>query len=187
MGCCLAVLISDFPSVAKYTTSTAASTFLAKIAKGEDDGAEEMALLARSEFEEEGFVSYDDPGASVDTSMTDNGNILGFVTKATATTDTPTHHCHTPPAKEANQCAQKQDEVRHSNRILKKMAWAENYVASQRKKTPVAAALTGKRKLQSLERIKLLLVKEVNNESLIQLARQNQLLRLLLLQQRRRQ
>lgn len=49
--------------------------FLAKIAKGEDDGAEEMALLARSEIEEEGFVSYDDPGASVDTSMTDNGNM----------------------------------------------------------------------------------------------------------------
>ena len=33
MGCCLAALISDFPSAAKYTTSTATSTFLAKIAK----------------------------------------------------------------------------------------------------------------------------------------------------------
>jgi hypothetical protein len=70
MGCFLAGLISDFPSAARYTTSTATSTFLAKIAKGEDDGAEEMALLSRSEFEEEGFVSYDNPGASVDTSMT---------------------------------------------------------------------------------------------------------------------
>jgi hypothetical protein len=31
-----------------------------------------MALLARSEIEEEGFVSSDDPGASIDTLMTDN-------------------------------------------------------------------------------------------------------------------
>jgi hypothetical protein len=162
MGCCLAAHISDFPSVAKYTTSTATSTFLAKIAKGEDDGAEEMALLARSEIEEEGFVSYDDPGASVDTSMTDNGNMLGFVTEATATTaDAPTQHCRIPPAKEANQYAPKRSEVvaisdvtptRHSNRILKKMASAQNNVASQRKEAPIAAALTGKRKLQSLGR-----------------------------------
>jgi hypothetical protein len=43
--------------VAKYKTSRATSTFLAKIAKGEDDGAEEMALLAHSEREEEVFVS----------------------------------------------------------------------------------------------------------------------------------
>jgi len=194
MGCCLAAHISDFPSAAKYTTSTAASTFLAKIAKGEDDGAEGMALLARSERKED-FVSYDASGASVDTSMTDNRNMLGF-TKATATADAPTQHCRIPPAKEANQYAQKRSEVvaisdvtptRHSNRILKKMASAQNNVASQRKEAPIAAALTGKRKLQSLGRKKLLLVKEVKNESLIQLARQNQLLRPLLLQQRRRQ
>ena len=151
MGCCLAAHISDFPSAAKYTTSTATCTLLAKIAKGEDDGAEEMALLAHSEIEEEGFVSYDDPGVSVDTSMTDNGNILGFVTKATATIDAPKQNCHTPPAKEANQYAQKQSEfiaisdlmpTRHSNRILKKMASAQNNVASQRKEAPAAAAST---------------------------------------------
>jgi hypothetical protein len=63
---------------AKYTTSKATSTFFAKIAKGEDDGAKEMALLAHSEREEEGFVSYDDPGASADTSMTDIGSMLDF-------------------------------------------------------------------------------------------------------------
>ena len=55
MGCRLAALISDFPSAAKYTTSTATSTFLAKIAKGEDDGAEDLALLARSEMEKKGL------------------------------------------------------------------------------------------------------------------------------------
>jgi hypothetical protein len=136
MGCCLAALISDFPSAAKYTTSTATSTFLVKIAKGEDDGAEEMVFLARSEREEEGFVSW-----------CVNRNMLGF-TKATATTDAPTQHCHTHPAKEANQYAQKRSEVvaisdltptRHSNCILKKMASAQNNVASQRKEAPVAA------------------------------------------------
>jgi hypothetical protein len=184
MGCCLAALISDFPSAEKYTTNTATSTFLAKIAKGEDDGAEDMGLLARSEIEEEGFVSYDDPGASVDTSMTDNGNMLGFVTEATATTDVPTQHCHTPPAKEANKrsffvAISDLTPTRHSNRIRKKMASAQNNVASQ-------SALTGKRKLQSLGK-KFLLVTEVKNESLIQFARQNQLLRPLLLQQQRRQ
>ncbi len=155
MGCCLAALISDFPSAAKYLTSTATSTFLAKIAKGEDDGAEEMALLARSEIEEEGFVSYDDPGASEHLSMTDNnGSMLGFVNEqATATTDAPTQHCHTPPAKEVNLFAQKRSEVvaisdltptRHNNCILKKMASAQNNVASQGKEAPIAAALTGK-------------------------------------------
>jgi hypothetical protein len=108
-GCYLAALISDFPSAAKYTTSKATSTFLAKISKGEDDGAEEMALLARSERKED-FVSYDDPGASVDTSMTDNINMLGF-TKATATTVAPTQHCQTPPAMEANQYTQKRSKV----------------------------------------------------------------------------
>jgi hypothetical protein len=178
MGYCLSTLISDFPSAAKYTTSKATSTFLAKISKGEDDGAEEMALLARSERKED-FVSYDASGASVDTSMTDTRNMLGF-TKATATADAPTQHCHIPPAKEANQYAQKRSEVvaisdltptRHSNCILKKMASAQDNVASQRKEAPVAAALTGKSKLQILGRKKLLLVKEVKNKSLIQLAR----------------
>ncbi len=153
--------------------------------KGEDDGSEDMALLTRSEIEEEGFVFY---------CLTDNGKMLGFVTEATATTDAPTQQCHTPPAKEANQYAPKQSEVvaisdlmptRHSNCILKKMALAQNDVASQRKGAPVAAALTGTRKLQSLGK-KLLLVKELKNESLLQLARQKQMLRPLLLQQRRR-
>ena len=86
--------------------------------------------------------------------MTDNGNMLGFVAEATATTaDAPTQHCHTPPAKEANQYAQKRSEVvaisdltptRHNNCILKKMASAQNNVASQGKEAPIAAALTGK-------------------------------------------
>ncbi len=159
-GCYLAALISDFPSAAKYTTSKATSTFLAKISKGEDDGAEEVALHARSERKD--FVSYNDPGASVDTSMTENRDMLGF-TKATATTYAPTQHCHNPPAKEANQFAQKRSEVvaisdltptRHSNSILKKMASAQKNVASQWKEAPVAAALTGRRKLLSLGRKK---------------------------------
>ncbi len=46
--------------------------------------------------------------------------------------------------------------TRHSNCILKKMASAQNNVASQRKEAPDAAALTGKRKLQSLGRKNLL-------------------------------
>ena len=42
-GCCLAALISDFPPPVQYT-STATNTFLAKIAKGdEEDEAEEMS------------------------------------------------------------------------------------------------------------------------------------------------
>jgi phosphoenolpyruvate carboxylase len=46
MGCCLAAaLISDFSSAAKCTTSKATTAFLANIAKGEEDSAEEMALL----------------------------------------------------------------------------------------------------------------------------------------------
>jgi hypothetical protein len=69
MGCCLAALISDFP-LAEKCTSKATTTFLAKIAKGEEDSTEEMALLNRSAREDEGFVSYDDPGASIDASMT---------------------------------------------------------------------------------------------------------------------
>ncbi len=94
--------------------------------------------------------------------------MLGFITEAIATTaDAPTQHCHTLPTKEANQYAQKRSKVdaisdltptRHSNRILKKMASAQNNVVSQRKEAPIAATLTGKRKLQSLGRKKLLLV-----------------------------
>jgi hypothetical protein len=38
--------------------------------------------------------------------MTDIGNML-VITKATATTDAPTQHCCTPPAKESNLYAQK--------------------------------------------------------------------------------
>jgi hypothetical protein len=61
--------------------------------------------------------------------------MLGFVAKATATTDALTQHCHTPPVKEANQYSQKRSEVvaisdlmptRRSNRILKKMALTQN-------------------------------------------------------------
>jgi hypothetical protein len=161
MGCCLAALISDFPSAAKYTTSKATSTFLVKITKRDDDGVFRKRRRR--------FLSYDNPGAaSLDTSMTENdGNVLGF-TRATATTDAPTQHCHTPPAKEANQYAKKREVVaisdltptRHSNRILVKMASAQNNVASQRIEAPISAALTGKRKLQSHGRKKLLLGKK---------------------------
>jgi hypothetical protein len=44
--------------VAKYTTSKAKTTFLVKIAKGEEDaGAEEMMLLIRLEGDEEGLCA----------------------------------------------------------------------------------------------------------------------------------
>ena len=68
MGCCLAAIISsEFPSAAaKHTSSNATTTFLAKISKGDDDGAEEMALLTGLAGVEEGFASYDDPGAPID-------------------------------------------------------------------------------------------------------------------------
>ena len=45
MGCCLAALISDFLSAAKHTSKATTTVVLAKIAKGEEDGAEEKALL----------------------------------------------------------------------------------------------------------------------------------------------
>jgi hypothetical protein len=46
MDCCLAVLISDFLSVARYI-SKVTTTFLAKIEKGEQAlGAGEMALIS---------------------------------------------------------------------------------------------------------------------------------------------
>ena len=54
----LAPLDAHFPSVAKYTTSKAKTTFLVKIAKGEEDaGAEEMMLLIRLEGDEEGLCA----------------------------------------------------------------------------------------------------------------------------------
>ena len=92
--------------------------------------------------------------------------------------DAPSQHCHTPPGKEANQYAKNEEAVaindltpsRHSNRILEKMmASAQKNVASQRNEAAVAVVLTGKRKLQSLARKKLLLVKNVKRGS-IQLA-----------------
>ena len=73
MGCCLAAaLISDFSSAAKCTTSKATTAFLANIAKGEEDSAEEMALLTRLGGDEDIFVSYDDDprGANIDSSTT---------------------------------------------------------------------------------------------------------------------
>jgi hypothetical protein len=76
--------------------------------------------------------------------------------------------------------------TRYINRILEKMALAQNNVASQRKEPPIATALTGKGKLQSLGRKKLLSVQKVK-KGLIQLAHQYQLLQPLLHQQRRRQ
>ena len=156
MGCCLAALISDFPHAEKCT-SKATTTFLAKIAKGEEDSTEEMALLNRSAREDEGFVSYDDPGASIDASMTHNGNVPDF--SKTGTGAPPPQQCHTPPTKEANQSAKKRRAVieindltpsRHSNRIVEKIALAQKNVELQRKKAPIAAgASTGKRKVQS--------------------------------------
>jgi hypothetical protein len=153
MGCCLAALISDFPLAEKCTT-----TFLAKTAKGEEDSTQEIALLNRSAREDKGFVSYDDPGASIDASMTHNGNVPDY--SKTGTGAPPPQQCHTPPTKEANQSAKKRRAVieindlmpsRHSNRIVEKIALAQKNVAAQRKKAPIAAAgaSTGKRKVQS--------------------------------------
>jgi hypothetical protein len=39
-------LISDFPSAAECSTNKATISFLVKIEKGEEDGAEDMVLLA---------------------------------------------------------------------------------------------------------------------------------------------
>ena len=105
MGCCLAALISDFLSAAKHT-SMATTTFLANIAKGEGDGAEEMALLTCLEGDKEDCVlANDNPGASIDASMRHNdGNVTDLTNK---TTGAPPQQCCTPPAKEANQSAKK--------------------------------------------------------------------------------
>ena len=149
--------LSQISPLAAKCTSKATTTFLAKIAKGEEDSTEEMALLNRSAREDEGFVSYDDPGASIDVSMTHNGNVPGF--SKTRTGAPPPQQCHTPPTKEANQSAKKRRDVieindltpsRHSNCIVEKIALAQKNVAAQRKKAPIAAgASTGKRKVQS--------------------------------------
>ena len=93
MGCCLAALISDFPSAAKHIPSKATTTFLAKIAKGEEDGAEEMALLNCLEGDKEDFeCTNDNPGASIDTSTRRNdGNVTDLMN--TTTTGAPSQQC----------------------------------------------------------------------------------------------
>jgi hypothetical protein len=110
MGCCLAALISDFPSAPKHIPSKATTTFWAKIAKGIDDGAEEMALLTRLEGEEGGVVSNDNPGTAssmMDASTRHNGNVPPAGLTNTTTTGAPSQQCHTPPPKQANQSAQR--------------------------------------------------------------------------------
>ena len=89
-GCCLAAIISDFPSSSR-NTSKAATTFLAKIAKGEEESAEEMALLTHLGGEETSFVSYDDdPGASIGKTSTNQHARRAQV---------PPQQCRTPPAR----------------------------------------------------------------------------------------
>jgi hypothetical protein len=101
-----------------------------------------MALLNRSAREDEGFVSYDDPGASIDASMTHNGNVADF--SKTGTGAPPPQQCHTPPTKEANQSAKKRRSVieindltpsRHSNRNVEKIALAQNKRGGSKEKS----------------------------------------------------
>ena len=69
MGCCLASLISDFPPTGKKMDK-ATTPSLSKVLKGEEDSAKEMTLLTHLVgSEQEGFVSYDDPGATNDIVM----------------------------------------------------------------------------------------------------------------------
>jgi hypothetical protein len=69
MGCCLASLISDFPPTGRKIDK-ATKNFLSTLSKGEEDSAEEMTLPTRLlGSEQEGFVSYDDPGATNDIVM----------------------------------------------------------------------------------------------------------------------
>ena len=93
MCCFLAALISDFPLAAKHIPSKATTTFLAKIAKGEEDGAEEMALLNCLEGDKEDFeCTNDNPGASIDTSTRCNdGNVTDLMN--TTTTGAPSQQC----------------------------------------------------------------------------------------------
>jgi hypothetical protein len=126
-----------------------------KIAKGIDDGAEEMALLTRWEGEEGGVVSNDNPGTAssmMDASTRHNGNVPPAGLTNTTTTGAPSQQCYTPPPKQANQSAKKQREVteindelmptRHSTRIAEKnkMASAPKNVVHQRKEAPIAPA-----------------------------------------------
>ena len=84
--CCLASLISDFPPTGRKIDK-ATKTFLSKVSKGEEDSAEEMTLLTRLlGSEQEGFLSYDDPGATNDIFMERYKNPSA---------------CYTPPAKKA--------------------------------------------------------------------------------------
>ena len=166
MGCCLAAVISDFPSAAKCNTSKATTAFLAKIAKGEDDSAEEMALLTRLGGDEDIFVSYDDdpPGATIDSSTMrtqqhENHDVQDFTSTTTTGAPAP-QQCHTPPpAKDANKSAtKKRREIqettpsRHSNRIVEKVALAQKNAALQKNNNEPIAAST--RNLQSTSRKK---------------------------------
>lgn len=100
MGCCLAAIISDFPSAATSTSKTT-TTFLSKIAKGEEESAVEIA----------GFVPYDDDPAgtfvAASTSITNDENVLDLPTKTATTVDVQVspQECHTPPSKEARKSA----------------------------------------------------------------------------------
>jgi hypothetical protein len=85
MGCCLAAIISDFPS-AENSISKTTITFLSKIAKQEKEREKEMTLFTRLGGNGESFVSYDDPGASnaVSTTKKDDRNMSGFSTTRTS-------------------------------------------------------------------------------------------------------
>ena len=104
-GCCLAALISNFRHQQPQYTSTTTNTFLAKIAKGdEEDEAEEMS--GRNEVS---FVSYDYPGASIAvlTAQPAQHDAAAPDLAATATgisqqqQQQQQQQCHFPPAKEA--------------------------------------------------------------------------------------
>jgi hypothetical protein len=183
MGCCLAALISDFSSAAKCTTSKATTAFLANIAKGEEDSAEEMALLTRLGGDEDIFVSYDDDprGANIDSSTTmrtqqqHENHVQQDFTNAT-TTDAPApQQCHTPPpAKDANAFAKKRREIkerndltpsRHSNRIVEKVALAQKNATLQKNNNDsVAASTDTTRNIQSTSRKKVASGKRTGEE-----------------------
>ena len=116
------MLISDFPSAAKYTTpSKATAAFLDKIVKGEEDSAEEMALLTRLGGDEDVFVSYDDDPASfatIDSStmrtQRHEYHVQDFISTTTTGVPAP-QQCHTPPpVKNTNKCAKKEEKSRKS-------------------------------------------------------------------------
>ena len=145
MGCCLAALISDFPPAAKHIPRKATSSFLAKLAKGKEDGAEEMALLTRLEEGKEGGVvaSNDKSGeASEGASTRRNRNVpptAGFT--STTRTDAPNQSAK----KRTLEVTEINDKLRpsskHGNRIAeKKMASVPKNVAPQRKEAPISPA-----------------------------------------------